>query len=94
MALALALNRTFVLPRLQCFCYKNWFANQACRLPGDRASKLPFTCTLEQWLRPKELYKGFNTTLGGRNARWVLLQVDMSHLTTPTSWSRCATNAM
>jgi hypothetical protein len=69
MALALALNRTFVLPRLQCHCYKNWFANDACRLPGDKQSILPFTCTLEQWLRPAVMYKGFNMTLLGKNAR-------------------------
>jgi hypothetical protein len=70
MALALALNRTLILPRLKCHCYKNWFANVACRLPGERQSVLPFTCTLEQWLRPSVLYKGMKLQLGEQSVRW------------------------
>jgi hypothetical protein len=70
MALALALNRTLILPRLKCHCYKNWFANVACRVPGERQSVLPFTCTLEQWLRPAVMYRGLTLLLEGRNVRW------------------------
>ncbi|KAF8070925.1 arabinosyltransferase [Scenedesmus sp. PABB004] len=44
LGLALALNRTLVLPRMRCFCVRGWFANEACRLPGDARSVLPFDC--------------------------------------------------
>lgn len=64
-ALSLALNRTLVLPRLKCYCYKNWFMTEQCKIPGDRATSFPFHCTLDQWARPKVLYKGFG--LSGAN---------------------------
>ncbi|KAJ9511474.1 hypothetical protein QJQ45_029860 [Haematococcus lacustris] len=31
MAIAVIMNRTLVLPKLQCFCYKNWFMMEQCR---------------------------------------------------------------
>lgn len=34
MALAVLLNRTLVLPKMQCFCYKNWFMLEQCRCGG------------------------------------------------------------
>lgn len=48
MGLALALNRTLLMPRMLCFCVRGWFANDACRLPGDKVSMLPFNCTGDQ----------------------------------------------
>ena len=56
MALAVITNRTLVLPRLHCFCYKNWFMMEACRIPGDRVTQFPMECCLDQWLRPKIIY--------------------------------------
>ncbi|MEW5304497.1 MAG: hypothetical protein WDW36_007107 [Sanguina aurantia] len=58
MAVAVILNRTLVLPRLKCFCNKNWFMSEQCRIPGDHVTQFPFDCTLDQWLRPKVAYKG------------------------------------
>lgn len=58
-AVALALNRTLVLPRLRCYCYKNWFMTEQCKIPGDLKTAFPFNCTLEQYLRPKVLYRAF-----------------------------------
>jgi hypothetical protein len=48
LGLALALNRTLVMPRMRCFCVKGWFPNVKCRLPGDERSLLPFACTGDQ----------------------------------------------
>lgn len=31
MAVAALLNRTLVMPRLQCYCFKNWFMSEQCR---------------------------------------------------------------
>jgi len=56
MAAAVMLNRTLVLPKMQCFCYKNWFMMEQCRIPGDKATVFPMECQLDQWLRPKVLY--------------------------------------
>ena len=48
MAIALLLNRTLVLPKLKCFCYKNWFMSEQCRIPGDKVTKFPMDCALDQ----------------------------------------------
>ena len=55
-ALALALGRVLVLPRLACHCFRHSAPVAACRAPGDAAAQLPFTCTLEQVFKPKALY--------------------------------------
>lgn len=55
-ALALATGRVLVLPRVQCFCYRNWFMMEQCRIPGDSVTQFPFNCTLDQFMRPKKLY--------------------------------------
>eukprot|EP00798_Chlamydomonas_sp_ICE-L_P021186 gene21186-28086_t len=56
MAIALLLNRTLVFPKLHCFCYKNWFMSEQCRIPGDRVTHFPMKCDMDQWLRPKIAY--------------------------------------
>ena len=56
MAIALILNRTLIFPKMQCFCYKNWFMSEQCKIPGDKNTIFPIECHLDQWLRPKVLY--------------------------------------
>lgn len=48
LGLALALNRTLLMPAMACLCVRGWFPNEACRLPGDSRSSLPFRCTGDQ----------------------------------------------
>jgi hypothetical protein len=48
LGLALALNRTLLMPAMSCFCVRGWYPNDACRLPGDKQSTLPFRCTGDQ----------------------------------------------
>jgi hypothetical protein len=48
LGLALALNRTLLMPAMSCFCARGWYPNDACRLPGDKQSTLPFRCTGDQ----------------------------------------------
>lgn len=43
-ALAYALNRTLILPKMQCFCIHNWFESPQCRLPGEPHTKFPLIC--------------------------------------------------
>ena len=45
MGIAIALNRTLVMPHMLCFCALNWFDTTNCRLPPDQISELPFNCT-------------------------------------------------
>jgi hypothetical protein len=45
---SLALNRTIVMPELKCYCVRNWFRTENCRLTGDYLTRLPFTCSIDQ----------------------------------------------
>ena len=37
-----------ILPKLHCFCYKNWFMMDQCRIPGDKITMFPLECPLDQ----------------------------------------------
>ncbi|KXZ42494.1 hypothetical protein GPECTOR_141g692 [Gonium pectorale] len=69
LAMALATNRTLVLPRFRCYCARNWYSTVACRIGGDRATTFPFTCPLSHVLRAKRLDAGglrlYDPALGG-----------------------------
>ena len=45
--LALALNRTLVLPEMTCFCDRYWWLTHACRMPGAESMPLPIACPLD-----------------------------------------------
>ena len=59
LALALALNRTLVLPRWTCFCDRMWAASDdlfafGCMYPGSQAGQfLPFACPMDHVLSPR-----------------------------------------
>jgi len=40
-AIAYTLNRTLILPKVQCWCQQNWFENPLCRMPGEYDLKFP-----------------------------------------------------
>jgi|APGre2960657444_1045066.scaffolds.fasta_scaffold03195_3 hypothetical protein len=46
-ALAIALNRTLVLPDMLCFCDRYWWLTHACRMPGAESMPLPLACPLD-----------------------------------------------
>lgn len=46
-ALAVALNRTLVLPEMTCFCDRYWWLTHACRMPGAESMPLPIACPLD-----------------------------------------------
>lgn len=46
-ALAIALNRTLVLPEMTCFCDRYWWLVHACRMPGAESMPLPIACPLD-----------------------------------------------
>ena len=50
LALAIALNRTLVLPAALCYCDLNWAEMRACRVPGAEAMPLPFECPIDHLL--------------------------------------------
>ncbi|KAG2425121.1 hypothetical protein HYH02_015065 [Chlamydomonas schloesseri] len=58
-AIALIANRTLVMPRFQCYCSKNWYQTQQCRINFEKATTFPFTCALSHVLRVKKLQAGF-----------------------------------
>eukprot|EP00955_Chlamydomonas_euryale_P004989 53076-Chlamydomonas_euryale.AAC.1 len=33
---------------MQCFCYKNWFMMEQCRIPGDTVTQFPIECHFDQ----------------------------------------------
>jgi hypothetical protein len=63
---ALALGRVFVVPRFQCFCAKNWYMTQSCRINGETHATFPFNCALSHMMRVKRLLHGFHVDLGSR----------------------------
>ncbi|KAG1654663.1 hypothetical protein FOA52_003820 [Chlamydomonas sp. UWO 241] len=69
MAIATMLNRTLILPKMQCFCYKNWFMMEQCRIPGDKVTQFPIECHLDQWIRPKVIYNYGAQIVGQRGAQ-------------------------
>jgi hypothetical protein len=50
--LAVAMNRTLVLPRLLCFCDRYWGPVEQCKVPGAFATELPFTCPMDHIMEP------------------------------------------
>ncbi len=58
---ALALDRTVVLPKLRCYCTRNWHAVTNCRYPGDFATRLPYTCIGDHVWAVEVLYAPNNT---------------------------------
>ncbi|KAG2433971.1 hypothetical protein HYH02_012433 [Chlamydomonas schloesseri] len=69
MAVAMVLNRTLIFPTLKCYCFKNWFMSEQCRIPGDKVTQFPLECALDQVFRPKVLYNypPLNTSRGPQN---------------------------
>ncbi|KAG1665399.1 hypothetical protein FOA52_015809 [Chlamydomonas sp. UWO 241] len=55
-ALAHALNRTLIMPRVQCWCIQNWFENPLCRLPGDLHTRFPLVCPADFLFDMNKLY--------------------------------------
>ncbi len=65
-ALARALNRTVVLPRLWCYCDKFWHRLDRCAIPSAvTAQPLPFVCPMDHVFEPT----GLHGTLQSRRAR-------------------------
>ena len=47
------------LLQFQCYCSKNWYQTQQCRINFEKATTFPFTCALSHVLRVKKLEAGF-----------------------------------
>uniref|UniRef100_A0A7S3QMF9 Nucleotide-diphospho-sugar transferase domain-containing protein n=1 Tax=Dunaliella tertiolecta TaxID=3047 RepID=A0A7S3QMF9_DUNTE len=58
MVAAAALRRSFVLPGYHCFCAKNWYMTQACRINGEKHTQFPYMCLLSDLMRAKLLLQG------------------------------------
>ncbi|EFJ45138.1 hypothetical protein VOLCADRAFT_106094 [Volvox carteri f. nagariensis] len=58
-AAALITNRTLVMPRFLCYCSKNWYQTQSCRINDEKLATFPFVCALSHVLRVKKLQQGF-----------------------------------
>jgi hypothetical protein len=51
-AIAVATNRTLILPKLQCYCDRYWGPVDRCRIPGAFKMQLPFVCPMDHILEP------------------------------------------
>jgi len=71
---ALALGRTWVLPGYHCFCAKNWYMTQACRINGERHTQFPYMCSLSDLMRAKKVLSGIKITLGAGQERTVYVR--------------------
>ncbi len=50
---------TLLRLQFQCYCSKNWYQTQQCRINFEKATTFPFTCALSHVLRVKKLEAGF-----------------------------------
>ena len=44
--------------QFQCFCAKNWYMTQSCRINGEPHSTFPYDCALSHMMRVKRLLHG------------------------------------
>ena len=51
-AIALATNRTLIMPKLQCYCDRYWGPVYRCRVPGASKLQLPFICPMDHVFEP------------------------------------------
>lgn len=52
-------NAPLILPlQFQCFCAKNWYMTQSCRINGEKHSTFPYDCALSHVMRVKRLLHG------------------------------------
>jgi len=66
---ALALDRVLVMPKFQCFCAKNWYMTQSCRINGEPHTQFPYDCALSHLLRVKKLLHGGLSIMDGGTRR-------------------------
>jgi hypothetical protein len=52
LAVAVALNRTIIMPRLISWCDRYWGPVEFCQLPGAFKLRLPFVAPMDHWLEP------------------------------------------
>eukprot|EP00201_Polytomella_parva_P023090 CAMPEP_0175039368 /NCGR_PEP_ID=MMETSP0052_2-20121109/532_1 /TAXON_ID=51329 ORGANISM="Polytomella parva, Strain SAG 63-3" /NCGR_SAMPLE_ID=MMETSP0052_2 /ASSEMBLY_ACC=CAM_ASM_000194 /LENGTH=570 /DNA_ID=CAMNT_0016301187 /DNA_START=1529 /DNA_END=3241 /DNA_ORIENTATION=+ len=57
-AIAMALNRTLILPKFQCYCSKNWYMTFACRVNEVNNGDFPYDCPLSQLIRVHKILSG------------------------------------
>ncbi|MEW5310165.1 MAG: hypothetical protein WDW38_001988 [Sanguina aurantia] len=84
-AIAMALNRTLLLPKMHCYCSKNWYMTFACRINDERLTQFPFVCALSHVLRAKLLDRGLVLTRRGQSAPSVVHIREYSFLTNPAT---------
>lgn len=53
--MSITLQRTIIMPKLQCFCDRYWGPLDRCRLPGATKLRLPFICPMDHILEPHNL---------------------------------------
>lgn len=51
-AIAVALNRSYIAPRIACYCDRYWTPLENCRVPGAIQTRLPYTCPQDHVLDP------------------------------------------
>jgi hypothetical protein len=45
-------------PARRCYCAKNWYMTENCRILGEQATQFPFNCSLGDFIKPKLLADG------------------------------------
>ena len=43
------------MPRVDCYCSRNWFRMYACRIEGERHTQFPYPCTMQDVLRARRI---------------------------------------
>ncbi|KAL6755674.1 nucleotide-diphospho-sugar transferase-domain-containing protein [Haematococcus lacustris] len=68
---AMALGRTWVLPGFHCYCARNWYMTQRCRINGETHTMFPYKCALADLLRARKVLQGITIRMGYMDKRVV-----------------------
>jgi hypothetical protein len=45
-------------PPHRCYCAKNWYMTEQCRILGEKHTQFPFNCSLGDFIKPRKLVDG------------------------------------
>ena len=76
LGLSLLFNRSYIMPKLACYCDRFWTPLDDCRVPGARQQRLPFQCPMDYVLDPIGLIDDASSLKVGVWVRELKLDLD------------------
>jgi hypothetical protein len=54
----------------RCYCAKNWYMTEQCRILGEKHTQFPFNCSLGDFIKPRKLVDGLAVQDRNLTIRW------------------------